>query len=67
MTIDLNYRGCELKITFSIQPNEPENGIREHIDDISEITMNGFAMYELLVPQFDEIETAIWKALENEG
>lgn len=58
-TIELIYRGYELEVSYSVQPEEPELGVKEHIDEISKIVMDGYNLYELLEPQISEIEEAI--------
>ena len=61
--MEIDFNGCKIDVEFSIQPTEKENGIKEHIDEISSIIYKGVEVCELLETQHAKIEACIWKQI----
>ncbi len=48
MKLQLTYKGLELVVWYSWQPAEHSNGIKEHVDEITCVLLNGIDITSLV-------------------
>ena len=70
MKARINFKGTDIDVEFDYQPGAKQTrnypGDCAHVEEITEIKINGVCVYELLENQFDEIAEEIMKHITEE-